>query len=128
MSAGVPDGVCLWRNQTRSGFEQKVYVMFHSTKSWQQAESILQEGFMNSCSTNNMLGAGVYVSRSLNKACTYGPITFKLLVNPGHVKVIRTQGDPMQTNWQEHFGSAWVPPNCGMVPSGLEVNYTLFLT
>ena len=95
--------------------------MYHSTKTWQKVESILQNGFRNSNAKENMLGAGIYVSRSLEKAKAYGPFTFKLLVYPGLVKTIREQNDPMKKCWQEQYGCAWVPPNCGMVGSGLEV-------
>ena len=95
--------------------------MFHSTDSWENVENILENGFRNSNTTDNMLGAGIYVSRSIDKARAYGDFTFKLLVYPGLVKAIRSQGDPWQKTWQEDYGCAWVPPNSGMVPSGLEV-------
>ena len=100
--------------------------MYHSTKTAAQTESILKNGFENSDASNNMLGAGIYVSRSLEKAKRYGPITFKLFVNPGLVKVITKQDDPEMKTWQEESSSAWVPPNCGMVPSGLEVSFGQF--
>ena len=70
-----------------------------------------------------MLGAGVYVSRDEHKTHNYGRYSLKLLVYTGNCKVIRHQGDPMQKTWQDHgYDSAWVPPNCGMVSSGMEEN------
>ncbi|RXM90736.1 hypothetical protein EOD39_21898 [Acipenser ruthenus] len=75
-----------------------------------------------------MLGQGVYVSRDFNKASRY-PLNLpdkerrvlKLRVNVGKVKKIDRQRHPMQKTWHDHgYDTAWVPPNCGMVPSGLE--------
>uniref|UniRef100_A0A8C4RI94 PARP catalytic domain-containing protein n=1 Tax=Erpetoichthys calabaricus TaxID=27687 RepID=A0A8C4RI94_ERPCA len=103
----------------------KVYVMFHGTTK-QNAELIKKNGFRPSA--NGMLGRGVYVSRDLQKASRY-PLhvdesqryVLKLLVNVGKVKKIDRQGHHMQKTWHNHgYDTAWVPPNCGMVPSGLE--------
>jgi hypothetical protein len=116
--------------ETTSGFRQQVFVMFHSTPSWKSAASILEHGFHLS-GPNRMLGEGVYVSSTLRKAEAYGAYTFKLLVYPGKICMIDHQGHPMQKSWQRQFESAWVPPNCGMVPSGLQVsanNMRLFQT
>ena len=68
-----------------------------------------------------MLGNGIYVSSSLAKARAYGRVVFKLMVYPGYVKRVTRQGDPWQKSWHNEYESAWVPPNCGMVPSGLSV-------
>jgi len=68
-----------------------------------------------------MLGEGIYASRSLIKAQNYGKVVFRLLVFTGKVKKINFQNHSFQKSWQERFDSAWVPPNCGMVWSGLTV-------
>ncbi|XP_058865475.1 uncharacterized protein LOC117397126 [Acipenser ruthenus] len=105
--------------------EWKCYTMYHGTTK-ERAESITRYGFQQS--EDGMLGRGVYVSRDFNKASWY-PLhrperekrVLKLCVNVGRVKKIDRQGHPMQKTWHHHgYDSAWVPPNCGMVPSGLE--------
>ena len=83
--------------------------MYHSTKTWEQAESILDNNFYPS--DDGMLGMGIYVSSTLRKTEAYGPITFKLLVYPGRICLVDRQGHPMQKTWQDDFGSAWTPPN-----------------
>ena len=70
-----------------------------------------------------MLGAGIYVSRSIEKAAAYGDTVLKLLVYPGHTCKINRQGHPLQKTWHGDYSSAWVPPDCGMVDSGLEENF-----
>ena len=85
--------------------------MYHSTKTWEQAESILDNGFYISDHFCSMLGAGIYASSTLEKAENHGPITFKLLVYPGRICTVDYQGHPMQKAWQRHFGSAWAPPD-----------------
>jgi len=40
---------------------------------------------------DKMLGQGVYVSQTLAKAETYGPVIFRLLVYPGHTCAITEQ-------------------------------------
>ena len=62
-----------------------------------------------------MLGRGIYVSSSIEKTYAYGDIAFKLLVYPGRIYPITQQGHWMQKRWQHEYGSAWVPPNTGMV-------------
>ncbi|KAK6468003.1 hypothetical protein HHUSO_G34349 [Huso huso] len=105
--------------------EGKLYTMYHGTTK-ERAESIKRCGFRQS--PDGMLGQGVYVSRDFNKASRY-PLNrpdkerrvLKLRVNVGKVKKIDCQGHPMQKTWHNHgYDSAWVPPGCGMVPSGLE--------
>uniref|UniRef100_A0A3Q3F0J0 PARP catalytic domain-containing protein n=1 Tax=Labrus bergylta TaxID=56723 RepID=A0A3Q3F0J0_9LABR len=107
----------------------KKYVMYHGTTS-QAARSIMAKGFQQS--SGGMLGPGVYLSRDLNKASRYpidhpehDRVVIKVVVNVGRVIAINRQGHPRQKTWHdsrygEVFDTAWVPPNCGMVPSGLE--------
>ncbi|KAJ8275638.1 hypothetical protein COCON_G00073900 [Conger conger] len=101
------------------------YIMYHGT-SKEAAESIRCYGF--SPSKDGMLGRGVYVSRDLQKASRY-PLNVAegdrrvlvVIVNVGMVKKIDRKGHPLQKTWHAAgYDTAWVPPNCGMVPSGLE--------
>uniref|UniRef100_A0A0E9XNL1 PARP catalytic domain-containing protein n=2 Tax=Anguilla anguilla TaxID=7936 RepID=A0A0E9XNL1_ANGAN len=74
-----------------------------------------------------MLGRGVYVSRDPEKARRYpldldpaGRRIMELKVDVGKVKKIDQQGHPLQKTWQtKGYDTAWVPPKCGMVASGL---------
>ncbi|KAL6102415.1 uncharacterized protein ACO6RY_02028 [Pungitius sinensis] len=105
------------------------YVMYHGTTR-AAAQSILKSGFRQS--REGMLGAGVYLSRDLQKASRYpidhpeaDRVVIKVTVNVGKVIRIHYQGHPRQKNWHDRrsgpvFDTAWVPPNCGMVKSGLE--------
>ncbi|KAL2095741.1 hypothetical protein ACEWY4_007889 [Coilia grayii] len=104
-----------------------VYIMYHGT-SRQAAASIMQTGFRQSA--DGMLGRGVYVTRDLQKASRY-PLNLPpylrcvlvVRVKVGKVKKITYQGHPLQKTWHSHgYDTAWVPPNCGMVPSGMEEN------
>merc|ERR1712035_166845 len=103
----------------------KKYTMYHGT-SRRSAQAILASGFQRS--TKGMLGRGVYVSRDLQKASAYpishpesDRVVIKVVVNVGKVIAIRYQGHPYQKTWHDHgYDTAWVPPKCGMVPSGLE--------
>ncbi|XP_014869606.1 PREDICTED: uncharacterized protein LOC106934309 [Poecilia mexicana] len=105
----------------------KTYVMYHGTTQ-ASAQSILARGFRQS--KDGMLGRGVYLSRDLEKASRYpidhpdeDKVVIKVKVNVGKVKRIDHQKHPMQKTWHDHgYDTAWVPPNCGMVPSGLEEN------
>uniref|UniRef100_A0A3B1JE29 PARP catalytic domain-containing protein n=1 Tax=Astyanax mexicanus TaxID=7994 RepID=A0A3B1JE29_ASTMX len=105
--------------------EGKVYRMYHGT-SRSAAESIMAHGF--SQSADGMLGRGVYLSRDLNKASRYPlnlpenqRVVLRVKVNVGRVKKIDRQGHPLQRSWHDHgYDTAWCPPECGMVPSGLE--------
>lgn len=104
------------------------YIMYHGT-TLKAAQKIKCKGFRRS--SDGMLGPGVYVSRSEDKAMRY-PLDpdpdeklamLKLRVRVGRVKRIDKQGHPLQKTWHQHgYDTAWVPPNCGMVPSGLEEN------
>ena len=105
----------------------KVFVMYHGTPTWQQAESILNYGFYLSNHSSSMLGGGIYVSSTIQKTYNYGPITFKLLVYPGRICTINHQGHPRQKTWQSDFGSAWTPPNTpGMVRYQVSQNQGTF--
>ncbi|KAJ8275641.1 hypothetical protein COCON_G00073930 [Conger conger] len=101
------------------------YIMYHGT-SKEAAESIMRNGFTPSI--DGMLGRGVYLSRNIQKASRY-PLNLanadrrvlELKVNVGRVKKIDRQGHPLQKTWHDAgYNTAWVPPNCGMVPSGEE--------
>ena len=92
------------------------FSLYHATKTWRQAESILDNGFYPSDHDSTMLGRGIYVSSTIQKTYGYGPITFKLLVYPGRIITIDHQGHPRQKTWQSDFGSAWTLMNTlGMV-------------
>uniref|UniRef100_A0A8B9K9X9 Grass carp reovirus (GCRV)-induced gene 2e n=1 Tax=Astyanax mexicanus TaxID=7994 RepID=A0A8B9K9X9_ASTMX len=105
--------------------DKGVYLMYHGT-SRSAAEKIMASGFKQS--KKGMLGRGVYLSRDLNKASRYPldlpenqRVVLRLKVNVGRVKKIDRQGHPLQKSWHDHgYDTAWCPPNCGMVPSGLE--------
>ncbi|KAM9746264.1 uncharacterized protein ACNS7B_010314 [Menidia menidia] len=105
----------------------QTYVMYHGTTR-EAARSIKASGFRQS--SDGMLGRGVYLSRDLEKASRYPldcpegeRVVIKVVVNVGKVKKIDKQGHPLQKTWHdEGYKTAWVPPNCGMVPSGLEEN------
>uniref|UniRef100_A0A3Q3XDN6 PARP catalytic domain-containing protein n=1 Tax=Mola mola TaxID=94237 RepID=A0A3Q3XDN6_MOLML len=101
------------------------YVMYHGTTS-QIAQAILATGFRQS--SGGMLGRGVYLSRDLEKASRYpidhpehDRVVIKVVVNVGKVIAINYQQHPKQKTWHDYgFDTAWVPPRCGMVKSGLE--------
>uniref|UniRef100_A0A8B9KCI8 Grass carp reovirus (GCRV)-induced gene 2e n=1 Tax=Astyanax mexicanus TaxID=7994 RepID=A0A8B9KCI8_ASTMX len=103
----------------------KRYLMYHGTSAVAAAQ-IMAHGFKPSA--DGMLGRGVYLSRDLNKASRYPldefvlkRVVLRVVVNVGRVKKIDYQGHPLQTTWHDHgYDTAWCPPNCGMVPSGLE--------
>ena len=89
--------------------------MYHGT-SVRNAVSILNDNWFEPSDESRMLGEGVYVTTTFEKACNYGPIILKVLVDPGRICTITEQGHPRQKTWQSDFGSAWVPPNTpGMV-------------
>ena len=102
-----------------------VYTMYHGT-SKQVAAIIKKSGFRQS--SGGMLGQGVYLSRDLQKASRYPlelpesqRVVIKVRVNIGKVIIIDRQGHPLQKTWHYNgYNTAWCPPNCGMVPSGLE--------
>ncbi|KAL0162743.1 hypothetical protein M9458_042139 [Cirrhinus mrigala] len=103
----------------------KKYLMYHGTSQY-AAQQIMVHGFQPSA--NGMLGRGVYLSRDLNKASRYPldlpeheRVVIRVKVNVGRVKKIDYQGHPLQKTWHANgYDTAWCPPNCGMVPSGLE--------
>ena len=101
------------------------YVMYHGTTS-QAARDIQNTSFRQSA--GGMLGRGVYLSRNLEKASRYpighpekDKVVIKVLVDVGRVIAINYQGHPKQKTWHSYgYDTAWVPPRCGMVKSGLE--------
>ncbi|XP_035510579.1 uncharacterized protein LOC118322853 isoform X1 [Morone saxatilis] len=101
------------------------YIMYHGTCR-KTVKSIQASGFRQS--EDGMLGRGVYLSRDLEKASRYpldhresDRVVIKVIVDVGKVKAINYQGHPLQTTWHDNgYDTAWVPPKCGMVPSGLE--------
>lgn len=107
----------------------KKYLMYHGTTR-RNAQSIQAKGFYQS--TGGMLGRGVYLSRDLEKASRYplnhpesDRVVIKVVADVGKVIAINYQGHPRQTTWHdprygEVYDTAWVPPGCGMVKSGLE--------
>lgn len=103
----------------------KVYRMYHGTSQYAAAQ-IMRNGFKQS--EVGMLGRGVYLSRDLNKASRYPlglpehqRVVIRVRVNVGRVKKIDHQGHRMQKTWHDHgYDTAWCPPGCGMVRSGLE--------
>uniref|UniRef100_A0A673KWB6 Grass carp reovirus (GCRV)-induced gene 2l n=1 Tax=Sinocyclocheilus rhinocerous TaxID=307959 RepID=A0A673KWB6_9TELE len=111
--------------------EGKVYRMYHGT-SRENAEKIKVSGFKQS--SGGMLGPGVYLSRDLKKASRYPldlpeneRVVLRVKVNVGRVKKIDRQGHPLQKTWHDQgYDTAWCPPNCGMVSSGLEEDYCVW--
>ncbi|XP_038151157.1 grass carp reovirus (GCRV)-induced gene 2e [Cyprinodon tularosa] len=105
----------------------QTYIMYHGTTR-EKAQAISVTGFHQS--PNGMLGRGVYLSRDLEKASRYpidhpeeDRVVIRVKVNVGKVTIINYQGHPLQKTWHDHgYDTAWVPPNCGMVKSGLEEN------
>ncbi|XP_031673371.1 uncharacterized protein LOC116364346 [Oncorhynchus kisutch] len=110
--------------------DQRTYVMFHGT-SVEAAELIKKNGFILSRADISMLGAGVYVTRDIQKACEY-PLgvsnskrrVLKVRVDVGKVKIIDQQDHPMQKTWHTEHGydTAWVPPGVDMVESNRQEN------
>ncbi|KAJ8266255.1 hypothetical protein GJAV_G00128330 [Gymnothorax javanicus] len=118
------------RKPLQGGEEPKmgqVYTMFHGTHIT-NAKIIITQGFQRS--RDGLLGAGVYVSRNIDKAKCY-PLTvdkkekvvFKLRVHVGKVKKIDCDNHPLQKSWHQNgYDSAWVPPNSNIstIKSGRE--------
>ena len=108
--------------------DDSTYLMYHGTKP-EAADQIERFGFIRS--RDGMLGEGVYLSRDVTKAAHYPldvraddhdrRVILECLVNVGKVKRIESLGHPMQKTWMIlGYDTAWVPPHCGMVASGLE--------
>uniref|UniRef100_A0A3Q2PR84 PARP catalytic domain-containing protein n=1 Tax=Fundulus heteroclitus TaxID=8078 RepID=A0A3Q2PR84_FUNHE len=116
-----------FRLDTPQPADDRTYIMYHGTTRT-CAQEILKTGFCQS--KKGMLGPGVYLSRDLQKASRYpidhpeeDRVVIVVKVNVGKVKAIDRQNHPLQKTWHdEGYDTAWVPPNCGMVPSGLEEN------
>ena len=106
-------------------------VGYHGTSA-EAAQDIITNGFKRS--TRGMLGPGVYWSDTLDKAKAYPlgiPADQRVIlhvgVRPGKTCKIDRQGHELQTTWHkpEHgYDTAWVPPHCGMVASGLSEDCT----
>ncbi|KAK7884790.1 hypothetical protein WMY93_027913 [Mugilogobius chulae] len=126
MAVGL-DQACMLNWFRPAAASSQTYLMYHGTSS-RCAQSIWSCGFKQS--SKGMLGPGVYLSRDLQKASRYpinhpehDRVVIRVLVNVGRVIVINRQNHPLQKTWHDHgYDTAWVPPNCGMVPSGLEEN------
>ena len=96
----------------------KTIKMFHGT-SLENARAILRGGFK--ASTQGLLGAGVYLSRDMEKARRYGDVVVEAVVKVWRVAVIDRPAHRLQRCWHAHgYDAAWVPPHCGVVRSGLE--------
>lgn len=104
------------------------YLMYHGTRP-EAADAIEKYGFTPSA--DGMLGPGVYLSRDVTKAARYpldverddvaNRVILECLVRVGKVKRIDARHHPTQKTWfKEGYDTAWVPPHCGMVASGLE--------
>jgi hypothetical protein len=110
-----------WFSRFCADHKHGLTTMYHGTSAV-AAVLIQAHGFCPS--TDGMLGCGVYLSQNIAKARHYarhGGVIFKCAVDVGRVATIRRQGHPMQKTWHESgYDAAWCPPNCGMVPSGLE--------
>jgi hypothetical protein len=105
---------------SREGTGGQTIAMYHGT-SESNAASIETNGFRPS--TDGMLGKGVYLSRDLMKARTYGAVVLHCSVRVGRVKAINTQGHELQRSWHDAgYDTAWVPPACGVVNSSMEEN------
>lgn len=105
----------------------RVYTMFHGAH-LNNATAIINTGFVPS--KDGLLGAGVYVSRNIDKAKCYplntdvnDKVVFKLRVRVGKVKKIDCDGHPLQKSWHSNgYDCAWVPPNSNIstIKSGRE--------
>ncbi|XP_073791448.1 grass carp reovirus (GCRV)-induced gene 2l [Danio rerio] len=125
LGAGAPP--CLESHSQPA--DGNVYIMYHGTTR-AAADQIKKQGFCQS--KDGMLGRGVYLSRDLQKASKYPlnlpeeqRVVLRVRVNVGKVIVINHQHHPRQKNWHDQkyglvYDTAWCPPNCGMVRSGLE--------
>ena len=103
-------------------------IMYHGTTK-KNAREIVCSGFKPS--RDGLLGKGVYLSRDIRKAqryptnlalsCTHRCI-IKVSVDLGKVKRITYKDKGrLQKTWQYNgYDSAWIPPNCGLVASGME--------
>lgn len=112
------------KDEPKSG---RTYTMYHGTH-LKLAETIITGGFQPS--KDGMLGAGVYVSRNIDKAKCYplktpinDKVVFKVKVRVGKVKKIDCDNHQMQKSWHQHgYDCAWVPPkaNITTIKSGRE--------
>lgn len=93
--------------------------MYHGT-SEKSAKQIIQDGFLPSQS--GLLGEGVYMTRDVTKAKSYGPVIIEALVTiPGKILTVSKIGHRLQKTWQignTGYDAAWIPQ--GVSKSGLE--------
>ncbi|KAK6467911.1 hypothetical protein HHUSO_G34230 [Huso huso] len=90
------------------------YTMYHGTHI-SIAKNIIKGGFQRS--KGGLLGAGVYVSRNIDKAKCYPlnvekkqRVVLKLKVQVGKVKKIDCDNHPLQKTWSQNgYDTAWVP-------------------
>ncbi|XP_071969550.1 uncharacterized protein [Engystomops pustulosus] len=106
--------------------DNNIYIMYHGTD-YAAAKKIIKNGFKPS--KDGMLGKGVYVSKDMHKAMKYPlnterkKVVLKIRVDVGRVKKIDHKNHPLQKTWHDvGYDTAWVPPHCGMNPSGQEEN------
>ena len=110
-------GRAVYVHKNRSGFEHKVFVMYHGTQPITNVAPILTNGLRPSPS--GMLGPGIYASMDFSKTDAYGPVTFKLLVYAG--KVIKASGTG-ETPTNVPYATTWLPSGAGVVASDKEEN------
>uniref|UniRef100_A0A673KPS6 Grass carp reovirus (GCRV)-induced gene 2j n=1 Tax=Sinocyclocheilus rhinocerous TaxID=307959 RepID=A0A673KPS6_9TELE len=95
----------------REPADSNIYIMYHGTPR-EAAARIKWEGFRQS--SDGMFGYPLNLPE-------YQRVIVRVKVNVGRVKKIDYQGHPMQKTWHDQrYDTTWCPPNCGMVPSGLE--------
>ncbi|XP_042338457.1 uncharacterized protein LOC121939506, partial [Plectropomus leopardus] len=120
--------------QPSDGYVARGYIdrkldLYHITTR-EDAQSILANGFHKSA--DGMLGCGIYLSTELDKAKRYttghlasDKVIIQVKAKVGKVIAINYHGHPRQKNWHDPrystvYDTAWVPPKCEMVKSGLE--------
>ncbi len=109
--------VLAYRHTRPSGFQDRIYVMYHSTDP-KNVKSILTNGF--NLSTGGTLGPGVYVSEDIKKTIPYGDVTLKLVVYVG--KTVKVTSYENRSTWQAEANSAWIPAGCKSIGNGRSEN------
>ncbi|CAH2320162.1 uncharacterized protein LOC113140540 [Pelobates cultripes] len=91
-----------------------------------EVQKVISNGFQ--LSADDMLGKGVNISSSVVEISRHTlddkkgfEVVLKLRVNVGKIQVIDCQGHPLQKTWNKQYDTAYVPADCGMVESGVEV-------
>ena len=97
----------IYSAKTKSGFDQRVFVMYKGVKSGEFSKVMTQGLPFDSV---GKLGPGYYLTRSFPEALRQGDVVLKLFVHPGLCKKARpeTGGDQTSGNWQENFTGAWL--------------------